>query len=150
MVWLVLTFGYVLLYTNCPYSIDTMYYYWTSYTIIIEHPYLTFKRNVQLLYSTGHTCICMHTCSHTSQTYIHTCNYVCTSPPTPWNTDVLLILVPFLQDDSGWPLVESSLAKIKKLGRLTLDSCNAFLLNMVTAITKNTSIHTLHLDSESL
>ena len=66
------------------------------------------------------------------------------------NADVLLILVPFLQDDSGWPLVERSLANNKQLEDLTLDGCDAFLVNMGKALTKNTSIRRLWLLSESL
>ena len=63
---------------------------------------------------------------------------------------ILLILVPFLKDDSGWPLVESSLAKNKQLEWLSLDGCDAFLLIMVKALTKNTSIQRLNVLSESL
>ena len=63
---------------------------------------------------------------------------------------VLLILVPFLQDDSGWPLVESSLANNKQLEFLTLNGCDAFMLNMEKALTKNTPIKTLCLHSKLL
>ena len=75
-------------------------------------------------------------------------------PPLPvltvCNAHVLLILVPFLQDDSGWSLVERSLANNKQLEILTLDGCDAFLVNMGKALTKNTSIRALFLLSESL
>ena len=82
-------------------------------------------------------------------THIHSC-IICTPPPTLCNTDVLLLLVPFLQDDGGWNLVESSLANNKQLQYLGLDGCDAFLLNMGKVLTKDTSIWGLSLHSESL
>ena len=96
----------------------------------------------------SHSCICIHMCSRTSHTHTLTCNYIPHHPLC--NADVLLILVPFLQDDSGWPLVESSLANNKQLEDLTLRGCDAFLTNMGIALTKSTSVTTLHLHSESL
>ena len=99
----------------------------------------------------SHKCICIHVLTHiTHHTHIRIHMKLRTSPPTLCNADVLLILVPFLQDDSGWPLVVSSLANNKQLELLTLDGCDAFLTNMGIALAKNTSVRTLRLISESL
>ena len=85
-----------------------------------------------------------------SHTYIHTC--VHTSPPTFCSIDVLLILIPFFQDDSGWQQVETSLAENKHLNTLVLNGCDDFIVNMLKALAKgrNTSIRELRLTSESL
>ena len=89
-------------------------------------------------------------CSHTAHTHTYTHMLIRTSPPTLCNADVLLIPVPFPQDDSGWLLVESSLANNKKLEVLRLDGCDAFLLNMGKAVNESTSRRTLRLFSKSL
>ena len=47
-------------------------------------------------------------------------------------------------------MVQSSLANNKQLEVLTLDGCDAFLVNMAIAVAKNKSIRTLKLFSESL
>ena len=70
--WLVLTFGYVLLYNNCPHSrhnvlllLNILYHhYWASLC-------LTFKQNVQLRYSPLVTHMYMHThvLTHITHTY---------------------------------------------------------------------------------
>ena len=64
--------------------------------------------------------------------------------------NVLLFRVSFIQDDGGWPLVESSLANNKQLEYSEVGGSDAFMLNMGKALTKNTSVRTLWLDSESL
>ena len=46
--------------------------------------------------------------------------------------------------------MESSLGNNKQLKDLALGGCDAFLLNVGKALTKNTSVRTLWLDSESL
>ena len=96
----------------------------------------------------SHTCICIHMCSHTSHTHTLTCNYIPRHPLSAMLT--FGDSCPFLQDDSGWPLVESSLANNKQLEVLTLDGCDAFLANMGKALTKNASIRNLRVHSELL
>ena len=103
----------------------------------------------KLHYSPLVTLMYMHTYMLT-HIHIHTLVITYTSPPTLCNADVSLILVPFLQDDSGWPLVENSLANNKRLVWLRLDGCDPFLINMGKALTKNTSIKQLNGASESL
>ena len=147
--WLVLTFGYVLLY-NCPHSrhnvlllLNILYHhYWASL------PHLQTECAI-VLQSTGHTHVYAYTYAHTHHTHIHShvITYLTIHSLQCW---CLLILVPFLQDGSGWPLVERSLTNNKQLEYLALDGCDDFLLNMGKALTKNTSIKTLNLASESL
>ena len=84
--WSVLTFGYVLLYNNS-HTLDAMYYYyWTSYTIIIGHPYFTFKRNVQCVtLHCSRTCICIHICSqHYTHIHSHVITYLITHSLQCW------------------------------------------------------------------
>ena len=135
-------------------TLNTMYYYyWTSYTIIMEHPYLTFKQNVQLRYSplVTHMHMHAHTCWHTTQHMLHSHkNIYVPHHPLSAMCWCLLFLLPFLQDDSGWPLVERTLANNKQLEYLRLGGCDTFLVNMGKALTKNTSIGTLGPASESL
>ena len=71
--WLVLTFGYVLLYNNCPYSrhnvlllLNILYHhYWAS-----QLPHLQTECAI-VLQSTGHTHVYAYTCAHTHHTHIH-------------------------------------------------------------------------------
>ena len=94
----------------------------------------------------------MHLLIHITHAYIHMHMRMHTSPPSLCGTDVLLILVPFFQDDSGWQQVETSLSENKRLSILTLDGCDGFVVNMLTALTmgKNISIQHLLLYSELL
>ena len=93
----------------------------------------------------SHTCICIHVCSHISHTHTLTCIY----NHHPLSAMLTFCYFLFLQDDSGWPLVESSLTNNKQLEELTLSGCDAFLANMGKALTKNASVRTLWLNSES-
>ena len=97
----------------------------------------------------SYTGICVHMYSQTSHT--HTLSSV--QLHTHYPLSAMLTFAdscPFLQDDSGWPQVESSLANNKQLENLKLSGCDAFLANMGKALTKNTSIKELRLFSESL
>ena len=76
--WLVLTFGYVLLYNNCPYSrhnvlllLNILYHhYWAS-----QLPHLQTECAIALQ-STGHTHVYAYTYAHTHHTHTLTCNYI--------------------------------------------------------------------------
>ena len=92
--------------------LGTYHHYWASL------PHLQTECTI-VLQSTGHTHVYAYTYAHTHHTHIHShvITYLTTHSLQCW---CLLILVPFLQDDSGWPLVERSLTNNKQLENLTL------------------------------